>query len=299
MIRKIRSKTIKTPFLDHQILSMTTIIECGINNGIKSQGSGFFYNKLGPQDENKEGQSHWRLIEGTWLVTNRHVALLKINDKEVIPDYFIFNLRKEKSDEKIEWFPVVLTKEELTNRLKLHPNEVVDVAVIDVGDLMKKCSYELNEDIFYPSSLTSDNLPISSPIEINVTSDIVVASYPRGFYDDFNKFPILKSGIIASSWSLNFNGLPFFLIDAKLFPGSSGGLVISKPIDIALIEGKIMHHESKQFVFLGVYSGEPVYHSNLIDLEDITIIKKESFGLGSVWYSYLIPDIIENGVKYC
>jgi hypothetical protein len=47
-----------------------------------------------------------------------------------------------------------------------------------------------------------------------------------------------------------------FQIDSQLFPGSSGGLVISKPVNIAVIDGELKYNQSKQFVFLGVYSGE-------------------------------------------
>ena len=35
------------PTFDSQLFGMTTIIECGINNIVKSQGSGFFFNPFG------------------------------------------------------------------------------------------------------------------------------------------------------------------------------------------------------------------------------------------------------------
>ena len=73
----------------------------------------------------------------------------------------------------------------------------------------------------------------------------------------------MKSGIIASAWGYNFNGLPIFQIDAQLFPGSSGGLVISKPTNIAMIDGNLKYNKIKQFVFLGVYSGEFKWYENI------------------------------------
>ena len=112
-----------------------------------------------------------------------------------------------------------------------------------------------------------------------------------------NKFPIVKSGIISSGWELHFNDNPVFLIDAQLFPGSSGGLVISKPANVAMIEGKLMFCSEKQFVFLGVYSGEPVQQCAPFDLGDMTIIRKNSYGVGNVWYSDLIPGILNNNIK--
>lgn len=284
----------KTDTFDSQLFGMTTIIECryGIS---KIQGSGFFYNDLAPGDPSKGPQ--WRQINGTWLITNRHVAFPKINDKEVVPDTFIFNLRKIKNDN-IEWLPITLSKEELLKRTKIHRNDIVDIVAINIGDLMINIVQTSNDGtIVSPGSITSDNLPNNSPLQIDVTSDIIIASYPKGFYDMVNKFPIVKSGIVASYWGANFNGKPLFLIDAPLFPGSSGGVVISKPTNIAIINGKIMHNTAKQFVLLGVYSGEPVY-TNKVEVEDMVIIQNKSFGLGNVWYSHLIPEIITNGISH-
>ena len=146
-----------------------------------------------------------------------------------------------------------------------------------------------------PTTLTNNNLPQNQPITIDVTSDIIIASYPRGFYDDVNKFPIVKSGIVASGWGLRFRGDPLFEIDAQLFPGSSGGLVISKPQNVAMINGKPHYSGIKQFVFLGVYSGEYQWEEK-INKEDGSVEEvKGSYGLGNVWYSYLVPEIITNG----
>ena len=50
-------------------------------------------------------------------------------------------------------------------------------------------------------------------------------------------------------------------------------------------------------VFLGVYSGEPVQQCAPFDLGDMTIIRRNSYGLGNVWYSDLIPEILNNNIK--
>ena len=279
---------------DKDLYGLTTLIECGTTK-FKSQGSGFYYNEISPKDSNVDG-GQWREIRGTYLITNRHVALPKINECEVLPDHFVFNLREVIND-KVEWVPIILNQEQLKQRLLLHNNNDVDVVAIKVDDvIIELVSHNTDRKFIIGGSLSNDNLPINSPIEIDVASDIIVASYPRGYYDIANKFPIVKSGIISSGWGLHFNNMPTFLIDAQLFPGSSGGLVISKPTNIAMIDGQLMHSEKKQFVFLGVYSGEPVQQCAPFDLGDMTIIRKNSYGLGTVWYSSLISEIISNGV---
>ena len=280
---------------DKDLFGITTLSECGINS-FKSQGSGFYYNELSPRDPNIEA-GQWRKIIGTYLITNRHVALPRLNDKELLPNYFVFNLR-ENINNNIEWYQIRLNSDQLKERLILHPDQTVDVVAIKVDDLIIDTVRD-NPDkkIIFGSCLTNDNLPSNSQLEIEVSSDIIVASYPRGFYDNVNKFPIVKSGIISSAWGRNFNGKPMFLIDAQLFPGSSGGLVISKPTNIAMIDGKLMYNKVKQFVLLGVYSGEPIQRYNPVEIGDITVVRKSSYGLGNVWYSSLIHDIITIGIR--
>jgi len=126
---------------------------------------------------------------------------------------------------------------------------------------------------------------------------VVIIGYPKGFYDEKNVFPIVKSGIIATRWGTHFNGMPAFLIDAKLFPGSSGSIVLTKPINYIVVDGKPLYAQDKQFAFLGVYSGEPFRQQVPIDLDDITILRKDSFNVGIVWYGQLVVDIVRKGLN--
>ena len=96
---------------DRELYGLTTLIECGTAQ-FKSQGSGFYYNVMSPKDPNIDG-GQWRKIEGTYLITNRHVALPKLNECEILPDYFVFNLREIIRD-KVEWVPISLNKEQLS-----------------------------------------------------------------------------------------------------------------------------------------------------------------------------------------
>lgn len=287
---------------DNKLLTMTTITYAIVRNNGKehlAQGSAFYYNEVNPTKPEETGPQ-WYEINKQWLVTNRHVVLPKVNGVECVPDEFIFCLRECKNGT-ISWKPIKFSGNELLANLKLHPQKYVDVALIDISSCMKNIFRDIADkkenNIMLPTAISNLNLPQNQPMQIEVTSDIVVASYPKGFYDDKNKFPIVKSGIIASGWGLNFKGLPIFQIDAQLFPGSSGGLVISKPTNIAVINDKLSYNTTKQFVLLGIYSGEYTWEDQLeIDGEKHPIAT--SYGLGNVWYSHLIPTIIQSGVGY-
>lgn len=190
-----------------------------------------------------------------------------------------------------------MTREQLRKYSKVHSDESIDVACIKIDDALMSLykHLDMHPKLIPPGPLTNLNLPSEQPIRIEAASDIIVCSYPHGFYDNFNKFPIIKSGIIASSWGASFNGNPIFLIDAKLFPGSSGGLVLSKPSEYAVVNGHLAMHKSgdKQFVLLGIYSGEYFYSNKEPDGK----MTKEFYGLGIVWYSTIIPIIIKEGVS--
>ena len=127
-------------------------------------------------------------------------------------------------------------------------------------------------------------------INVECSDDVLVVGYPMGFFDAQNIFPIVKRGIVASGWGLKWNGEPFFLVDVKLFPGSSGSVVLTKPVDHLLIGGKIHHSPGgKQYAVLGIYSGEPYVGEG--DSE-------ETIDVGIVWYASLLPEIISGKVRW-
>lgn len=285
-----------------ELFTMTTITIASVTKDGKKhtfQGSAFYYNEQSPAEPGKTGPQ-WYKLDRYWLVTNRHVVLPKIENVEHVPDEFVFCLREHDNGD-IKWKPITLTKDELLSNLKLHSQKNIDVALIDITSYIQNIIKDIAEkkisNIMIPTSLSNINLPENQPIPIEVTSDIIVASYPKGFYDKVNKFPIVKSGIVASAWGYNFNGLPIFQIDAQLFPGASGGLVLSKPTNIAMIDGTLKTCKTKQFVFLGVYSGEYTWDKK-IEIDGKEYLVDSSYGLGNVWYSHLIPQIITSGINY-
>lgn len=277
---------------DEKINGISTLIvticpEC------QSQGTGFFYQEIAPKDPAKKEE--WREIKNVWLVTNRHVVLPTINGKELIPNSVTFHIRRIKNNLPV-WEAIELQKDVLIERARFHPDQSIDVCIIDIYSLLKN---KLNDGNQYLPwfAVSKENLPGENKIHPEVASDAIVVGYPRGFYDQFNIFPIVKAGIIASKWGAFFNQKPYFLIDAKLFPGSSGSIVLSKPTNLLLEAGNLFHNSEKQFAFLGVYSGEPYQQHNPIEFEDITIIRKSGFNVGIVWYGHLLEDIIKNGIK--
>lgn len=277
--------------VDDTFHGISTLLLTGFQ-GRQIQGTGFFYDKLAPEDRNTKG-FYWREVEVTWIVTNRHVLLPKVEGNEIIPDTITFHVRRVVG-QGIVWEPVILEVTEIKKRLKLHTDSEVDVAILRVDDLLRERMKPGNLYMTL-SSVSEEDLPENKNISAEVADDVVIIGYPKGFYDEKNIFPIVKSGIIATRWGMNFNDMPVFLIDAKLFPGSSGSIVVTKPISSIVAEGAMKDERETQFAFLGIYSGEPFRQQEPIDLDDITIIRKDSFNVGTVWYGKLVVDIVKKG----
>ena len=270
---------------------ISTIIQTETTH-FATQGSGFYYSRLAPGDGDGP---QWRAVEDMWLVTNRHVVIPKNQGTEIPPTSFAFCLRKSGPSGALHWDPVVLSVGDLESFAKFHPDKSVDVAMVNIYEAVTS-RIKSGDQYAAPYLLHSDNFAGKNNIEVEASSDVLVAGYPKGFYDDLNLFPIVKSGIIASRWGVGFQGNPYFLIDAKLFPGSSGSVVISKPIDLVVKGGNVMLANEKQFAFLGIFSGEPKFQEAPVVIGDLTITQASGFDLGIVWYAELVEEILEIGV---
>jgi len=257
------------------------------------QATGFFFRTLTSPDSqgNRNGIDDY-------LVTNRHVIFSKSTGVEVLADNLIFALRYvDRATNSIQWYQIPISNTDLRQRAFVSPDSNIDVGVIKIGDIVQNVIRNNPNTLFGYDAVTEGDLPIQNGIDVDVCDDTVVIGYPRGYYDTKNLFPIVKSGIIASAYNVLFNNHPYFLTDVKLYGGSSGSLVITKPSYQAYISGKSTAFTEKKFSLLGVYSGEPIYPRSPVQIdEELTIIKNSSYNLGIVWYSSLIMDIINQNV---
>ena len=127
-----------------------------------------------------------------------------------------------------------------------HPETSVDVACINVSSVY----------LIIPVGMRS--VELEKFIDFNLDSifagqRIMFIGYPKGFFDTANFLPVARSGFIASIPSVDFQGKKQLLIDAQVFPGSSGS-----PVFI-----KIGH----AYKLLGIISEVPVRHLDFLELE--------------------------------
>ena len=279
--------------LTEQLKGLTTIIT---TSGPDTQGTGFFYQLL---EDTQNDEPHWAQIHGTYLVTNRHVLIPKLGGTEIVPASIRYHWRVPTAG-RLEWHPIELTRQELLDNAKFHPDPTVDIALLPLYEHGGEAADSTMRQPMPDYAVSNTKVAGRNKIEIETSDDVLVLGYPRGFYDEENLFPIVKSGIIASSWGQNFNDNPYFLIDTKLFPGSSGSVVISKPRAFILEDRKMMFPQdgTKRFAFLGVFSGEPFKQAAPVQLEGMTITPEHKFDVGIVWYASLVEEIARNGISY-
>ena len=180
----------------------TTKLIVGNKQGETSLGTGFFFSFDMPED---------KLI--LLLVTNKHIA----------KDWLSLKFRLNKADENgnpllgdaVEF---TLTNDGTQDWIE-HPD--VDLCVFPVWDKMGPiieggtmlCYREITKE-FIPNAT---NINIISSIE-----DILMVGYPDGMADDAHNLPIVRRGITATDYKIDYEGRREFLIDAAIFKGSSG-----------------------------------------------------------------------------
>lgn len=261
--------TIKTDFL------FTTVrIEIVDDNNSKGAGTGFLFR----YDHNDDSY--------VFLVTNKHVienaqkGSLQFNlsheDNVVLGDFYTLAFE----DFKHEWF--------------FHPDEDIDISIMAFGPVLHELE-ERNINIFF-RTIDSSLIPIERDLKMNIDTieDILFIGYPNNIYDEKNLIPIVRKGITATPICIDFNNDSIFLIDASVFPGSSGSPVLICETDIEYPRGY------RKLFFLGILSGGYTQPSeNEIEYKEIPIeikpfaISKDWLDLGRVYKSHLIKELVE------
>jgi hypothetical protein len=194
---------------ERQVFLNTVRIE---NLTDKETGTGFL---VGKKAEN--GSS--RIL----LFSNKHVFWGKkdINTKNVSKMVRITLHKKGKNGEFLLGEKIEITGTLYRDRDKGyydHPDENVDIGCANISKLA-------NDDLGPYIALLGDDFFDFEVKQLHPGSAVKFVGYPNGFFDTVNNLPILRSGTIASIPDINFMGKPQILIDAQVFPGSSGSPV--------------------------------------------------------------------------
>lgn len=189
--------------LSEKLLYNTTRLEGNKANGENTVGTGFIFSY----------KSRF------FLITNKHVI------DGVVDGEFILHKTKIVDGEQLpDHGKGISVKFNQTNFIG-HPVDYVDVTVMNISDEYNRLIQ--SGDIPYILTVSESIIPSSEDMDkfIKPIEDIIFVGYPSGIWDSFNLMPIMRKGITATPYQLNFMGQEVFLIDASVFPGSSGSPV--------------------------------------------------------------------------
>ncbi len=140
----------------------------------------------------------------------------------------------------------------------------IDVAVIELDRAALPKSVVMR--CFTPTHLQR------SLQEVEVGTSLLIVGFPLGFHDALHHLPVVRQAVIASSFGLRFQGLGYFLTDARTHRGTSGAPVVMRsPSTDAQLPWKL----------LGV-------HSASMDMGGRDLKIDESLGLNCAWYADIL-----------
>ena len=194
--------------LGEQILYSTVKIVCySQNKTMCKSGTAFIYGAC--QSE----KGHYSV-----LITNNHV-IDGIDSCELT-----FHLQDEEGNILNENLIYRLNDINKDTWLK-HPDSNIDLAMLNLSPIFEHLS-NLGKKVFY-TCLDSALIPNQEDFNsFSVVEDILMLGYPNGIIDEKNNLPIVRKGITATSYYIDFNGNKQFLADISCYPGSSGSPIL-------------------------------------------------------------------------
>lgn len=130
--------------------------------------------------------------------------------------------------------------------------------------------------------------------ELSVAENVYFIGYPDNRFDEKNNLPLIRTGMIASHPKYDYNGKPIFIIDAQVFPGSSGSPVYIDLTYENMKNGQIVIGK-RNLKLLGIVSATMIRNNQLKSIQTGTkFLTEEVLGLGIVYKATAIKDLIDS-----
>ena len=183
-----------------------------------------------------------------------------------------------------------------------HPQADIDVVITPLAPIIEHLKNDQIE--IFILQIGDDLIPNETALEeIDAIEGICFIGYPNGIWDQKNLLPIVRRGISATPITVDFQGEKKFLIDASVFPGSSGSPVFILNIGMTTNKFGTTRVQSR-ILFLGIVAS--VYFQQ--DLNQIIMIPqntvdipmaraKQMIDLGVVFKSTTILETIQDYLK--
>lgn len=253
-----------------QLLFTTLRIKSTDTAGRTSIGTGFLLKRPVGEDQYK-----------IYLVSNKHV----LSEADKVELTFTRTKNGEPDIGNTITFPITDIKANVTG----HPDPTVDIAVIACTGLFLMLPNQL-----YFKAVDYDMLASFTEPELSVAENVSFVGYPDDRYDAVNNLPLMRQGMIASHPKYDYNGHPYFIIDAQVFPGSSGSPVYIDLTYENMKNGQIVIGK-RDIKLLGIVAQTMIRNNQLQAINTSTqLVTQEVLGLGIVFKATAIKELIDS-----
>lgn len=176
-----------------------------------------------------------------------------------------------------------------------HPDPDIDVAVVPFWEVLESMQ-QRGAPPFFKSIPESICLTAESAAELDSVVEVAFVGYPSGIFDTVNFLPIARRGTTATPIVVDYQGLPAFLVDASVFPGSSGSPVFLIESGISFRRGGGFQLGTVRQLFLGVMAAVHVrkVEGQVIELQTATaVVIDEPIDLGIVFKASTLAPCID------
>lgn len=247
------------PFFIDCVVAIGTIV----NDQTHWMGTGFLFGELFEETEDKTN------IYSVYLVTNKHV----IQNLDLILVRF-----NPQSDQSAKDYPIILKDKDGNLQWTGHPDPDVDVAVIAVN--INNVRSEGMKCNFFESDHHIADIAELENREASEGDSIFIMGFPMGIVAKDRQHVFVRNGIISRIRDLFEKRSKDFVVDAFVFPGNSGGPVISRP-EVQSIQGTKF---SNQASLIGIVKAYIPYSDIAISQQTNKprVIFEENTGLSKV-----------------
>lgn len=198
--------------IEEQLINSTIRIEAKgdtVINGVKgefgSQGTGFFFNF----------EIDSSLIPA--IVTNYHVihntdtGILRFTEMGMLNRPMYGSIIEEKISN-------------FSNKWIKHPTQ--DLAILPLAPILEGI-YKRTGKITFFRCCSEQYIPDSTiSNEISAIEEVIMIGYPKGIWDSKNNLPIVRKGLTATSYFVDYLNNKQFLADIPIYEGSSGSPIL-------------------------------------------------------------------------